>query len=610
MSSHVIILSSKDVSHVAKFDGTNFPFWKFQICLVLEQYGLLPIVFGDEIKPAPLIVTDANGVSTNNNEEIKAWCQKDNAARNSIVASLELDRQRSLINCKTANEMWKRLSSQYEQAAQENQHSLIQRFYEYQYDKDKSVMDHVTAVETFARQLSDIGSPLTEPQIITKILCTLPPSFRTVISAWENLEDKMKTMDRLTNRLIKEEEVNKRFGGEVAKADTAFFAKQGGSSVNQASKTKRNLTCTYCGRKGHTEERCWDKAKDQEKQVNGTQAKFARGRPVQERSPVQESWSSDYAFRSVSLLSRKASQSDGCWYADSGASQHMTDQKWAFLQFQHIKPGTWPVTGIGKDRQPLQVHGFGTVPVIGEVEGKQLNGVLQEVLYVPNLGVNLFSIRSATRNGYSVTFSGGNVKIFKGDKVLAVGSAETNNLYLLDVFTCHSKFSSCLTPKATGKPLESIAALAKSKPNSIQVWHRRLGHVCEATIKKMAANVMVGGLEISKGELLDTFCEGCVLGKQHRLSFPTSGRTRAKKVGELIHSDVCGPVSILSPGGANYFVTFKDDFSGYCVINFIQKKSEVFLLFQQFVKRVETEIGNPVVTLRSDNGGEYVGNDF
>ncbi len=69
--------------------------------------------------------------------------------------------------------MWKRLSSQYEQAAQENQHSLIQRFYEYQYDKDKSVMDHVTAVETFARQLSDIGSPLTEPQIIFKIHCTL-----------------------------------------------------------------------------------------------------------------------------------------------------------------------------------------------------------------------------------------------------------------------------------------------------------------------------------------------------------------------------------------------------------------------------------------------------
>ena len=72
----------------------------------------------------------------------------------------------------------------------------------------------------------------------------------------------------------------------------------------------------------------------------------------------------------------------------------------------------------------------------------------------------------------------------------------------------------------------------------------------------MAANVMVDGLEISKGELLDTFCESCVLGKQHRLSFPTSCRTRAKKVGELIHSDVCGPVSILSPGGAKYFVTF------------------------------------------------------
>ena len=124
---------------------------------------------------------------------------------------------------------------------------------------------------------------------------------------------------------------------------------------------------------------------------------------------------------------------------------------------------TWDVAGIRNRKRSttLKLHGFGTVPVIGEVEGKQLNGVQQKVRYVPNLGVNLFSIISANRNGHSVTFSGENGKIFKGDKVLAVGSAETNNLYLLDVFTCHSKFSSCLPPKATRKPLESIPALAK-----------------------------------------------------------------------------------------------------------------------------------------------------
>lgn len=54
-----------------------------------------------------------------------------------------------------------------------------------------------------------------------------------------------------------------------------------------------------------------------------------------------------------------------------------------------------------------------------------------------------------------------------------------------------------------------------------------------------------------------------------------------------------------------FFVTFKDDYSGYCVIRFIKKKSEVAELFQHFVLRVEAETGQKVKTFRSDNGGEY-----
>ncbi len=32
--------------------------------------------------------------------------------------------------------------------------------------------------------------------------------------------------------------------------------------------------------------------------------------------------------------------------------------------------------------------------------------------------------------------------------------------------------------------------------------------------------------------------------------------------------------------------------------------------FQQYVQRIKVEFGNPVVTLRSDNGGEYIGKIF
>ena len=36
-------------------------------------------------------------------------------------------------------------------------------------------------------------------------------------------------------------------------------------------------------------------------------------------------------------------------------------------------------------------------------------------------------------------------------------------------------------------------------------------------------------------------CEGCVEGKQAKQPFPNDGGTRATKVLELVHSDVCRP---------------------------------------------------------------------
>ena len=71
-----------------------------------------------------------------------------------------------------------------------------------------------------------------------------------------------------------------------------------------------------------------------------------------------------------------------------------------------------------------------------------------------------------------------------------------------------------------------------------------------------------------------------------------------------------GCVSKTSPKGAKYFVIFKDDFSGYVFIHFIKLKSEVEALFRQLIQRIQVETGQHVVTLRSDNGGQYFSNAF
>ena len=50
MASSMVYFSSKDVSHVVKFDGTNF-FLKFQMFAAFKQHKLLKNVIGDETKP-------------------------------------------------------------------------------------------------------------------------------------------------------------------------------------------------------------------------------------------------------------------------------------------------------------------------------------------------------------------------------------------------------------------------------------------------------------------------------------------------------------------------------------------------------------------------------
>eukprot|EP00253_Pinus_taeda_P001647 PITA_01647 len=79
---------------------------------------------------------------------------------------------------------------------------------------------------------------------------------------------------------------------------------------------------------------------------------------------------------------------------------------------------------------------------------------------------------------------------------------------------------------------------------------------------------------------------------------------------QLVHSDLCGPLPIVSFSGYKYFLTFIDDFSRRTWVYFLKLKSEVFNIFLAFKAFVEKQSGHQILKLRSDNGGEYVNNNF
>ena len=98
----------------------------------------------------------------------------------------------------------------------------------------------------------------------------------------------------------------------------------------------------------------------------------------------------------------------------------------------------------------------------------------------------------------------------------------------------------------------------------------------------------------------------CALGKYTKTIFMSSD-SRSARVLDLIHSDLCGPMSSVSLRCFEYYVTFIDDNSKKTWIYFLKRKKyeEVLQRFQEFKSLMKNQNGRRIHALRSDNGGEY-----
>ena len=85
---------------------------------------------------------------------------------------------------------------------------------------------------------------------------------------------------------------------------------------------------------------------------------------------------------------------------------------------------------------------------------------------------------------------------------------------------------------------------------------------------------------------------------------------RANDLLEIIHTDVCGLMSVEARGGYSYFLTYIDDLSRYGYIYLMQHKSETFEKFKEFQSEVENHRNKKIKFLQSDRREEYLSNEF
>ena len=99
-------------------------------------------------------------------------------------------------------------------------------------------------------------------------------------------------------------------------------------------------------------------------------------------------------------------------------------------------------------------------------------------------------------------------------------------------------------------------------------------------------------------------CTSCQLRKQPALPFNNS-ESISNSIFELIHSDVWGPYPVASIGGSRYFIVFIDDYTRYSWIFPMKSHSEIFPIYNNFAKMIETQFSKCIKTFQSDNALEY-----
>ena len=104
-------------------------------------------------------------------------------------------------------------------------------------------------------------------------------------------------------------------------------------------------------------------------------------------------------------------------------------------------------------------------------------------------------------------------------------------------------------------------------------------------------------------------CAHYISGKHSKASFPSS-TYRTLSVLELIHMDICRPISSQTVGGKRYFLLIVDDYSRCMWVALRKEKLEAFKKFKRFKSMAEAEKEVKMKCIRSDRGGGGGGREF
>lgn len=554
----------------------NWATWRYKISIMLRGVeGAMEAAEGTLIEPVAPARGAGDAEVGNYNLAMAKYRKTECSALLIITTNISEETLKKVMRFKTAVEVWQELHRLFDGQSDDRAYNLCAEFFSFQYNKEDDVSTHMSKLKNIWDNLNeeitkkDATVKLPDLFLICKILDTLDERYFAFKSSWLLLNSGERTVNNLTSHLCAFERA---LGNKDSKQEALAATRTEQRNVKQSN--ERQLICNYCSGKGHIVRRCKKWIKD--------------GRPPKPTPDTSAAASTSKQVQHISLMvnacSKGQSQDRESWFVDNGATTHIAVRSNIFQEFHEFDSDHTISTADGSIIPAL---GKGTVEVESNVSGKTERITLNNVWLVPSLTKNLFSPLAAQdrmqNSFFSSTTTECKLDIYGTTKVVGK-RVQYGGLYKLDMKT--------IIPM---KP-KTIEVNTVTGSNLLQLYHERFAHQDKRHVIRLVKREL--GIQLSPDNVK---CEGCIYGKAHRKQFGT--RERATAVGELIHTDVCGPF-VDSISKFKYYVLFKDDYSGYRIVYFIRNKFEVKDKLLQMLQEAKTA-GYDIKTILSDNGGEF-----
>jgi hypothetical protein len=461
----------------------------------------------------------------------------------------------------------------------------------------RQYLDRITGI---TNQLATMNVHIPEERICSKILSSMrakyePVRMTIIMQPIENL-----TLANLRQQFSLEQGTEKQReprDEHAHNAETKQRYNQPRSNGRAPKDTfKPGIICHYCNKEGHFQSDCRSKKRDEAykpRQHRGQQQQPSpkpasnqfrqqhHDRPTPNRQQGRPPLKKEHA--SVVEVPEEVLNTEiitAGWILDSGCTRHMTPDKSLLHDIRQLE-------------QPIVVKGA----MQGEDANNNLEGdiylkgnkiKIQNVLYVPGIRRSLISVRQLCQSGANVEFKNQVCEVSRKEKKLMKFRINNAKLYELDC--------------------EEEAAYAATEATSIVEMHERYGHLSVGGLKKLQDQGAIPNIGIKGDEKLN--CIACSKGKGTRAPFGARTETETKKVGDLTHSDVCGPIEPASLAGNRYFVTYTDDASRFTKTYFMKQKSEQIEKYKEYRNYMKTQFGIELKKIRTDSGGEYTSEEF